>query len=214
MKKIAKLTADEFAKKIKTLDIGESFYFAASTISSEPPQTEADLCEWYGVQKICLFDKDMYIISICEGSLCEVIPADDNLVETEAVQDLFDITLCVDSVYAVDEKTLREKSVTLTPDFFVDIRGYTNCGENVLIPPSEVHKIVKEIDKRYAMEDIRYKIEESEPPLNFSDEEISEMAEDVIDRRDDCDLVYEIYWEIVRNVMDDFSKRKNKAEEQ
>lgn len=214
MKKIAKLTADEFAKKIKMLDIGESFYFAASTISSEPPQTEADLCEWYGVQKICLFDKDMYIISICEGSLCEVIPADDNLVETEAVQDFFDITLCVDSVYVVDEKILREKSVSLTPDYFVDARGYTNCGENVLIPPSEVHRLVWEIDERDVKKDVEDKIEESELPLDFSDEEISEMAGEIIDRRDDCDLIYEIYWEIVRNVIDDFSKRKNKAAKQ
>ncbi len=207
MGKITKLTAEAFAKRIKSLDVGEHFYFASDVECDGVPQDEADLTEWYGVQKICLFDNEMCVVSKCGGTGCDAFSADNDYIET-AVNNMFGYMLLTDVVYAAEENQKQERSISLNSSFCIDIRGYTNCGENILIPSSKMHELMDEIDKRYAEEDIAGRVEESGVSLDFSNDELSEMAAEVIDRRDDCDLIYEIYWQIVEETIEKFSAKK------
>lgn len=210
MGKIIKLTAEEFKKKVKSLDVGEHFDFAAEAECDEEPQKEEELFEWYGVQKICLFDNEMCVVSKYGGTGCEAFSANDDYL-TIAVDDMFRNMLWEDGVYIIDEEIRKQElSVTLTSSFFIDVRGCTSCGENVLIPSSKVHELMAEIEARNAVADIESKIAELKNPLNFSDEELRRMARDVIDRRDDCDLIGEIYWKIVENVIKDYSTEKKR----
>lgn len=207
MEKITKLTAEAFAKRIKSLDVGEHFYFASDVECDGVPQDETDLAEWYGIQKICLFDKEMCVVSKCGGTGCDAFSTDNDYIET-AVNNMFVYMLLTDVVYAAEGNQKQERSISLNSSFCIDIRGYTGCGENILIPSSKMHELMDEIDKRYAEEDIAGRIEESGVSLDFSNDELSEMAAEVIDRRDDCDLIYEIYWQIVEETIEKFSAKK------
>lgn len=208
MGKIAKLTAEEFKKKVKSLDVGEHFDFAAEAECDGEPHNEEELLEWYGVQKIYLFDNEMCVVSKYGGTGCEAFSANDDHL-TIAVDDMFRNMLWGDGVYIANEEARKQEfSVTLTSSFCIDVRGCTSCGENVLIPSSKVHELIAESEERNAVADLESKIAELKKPLNFSEEELRRMASEVIDRRDDCDLMGEIYWEIVENVIKDYSAEK------
>lgn len=210
MGKIVKLTAAEFAKKVKFLEVGAYFSFAAEADCDGEPVNEEELIEWYGVQKMCLFDNVMCIVSKYGGTGCEAFSANDDYLK-QAVSDMFENMLWADGVYIISgEAEKRELSVTLTRGFCIDIRNCTNCGENVFIPSSKAHELMAEIEERNVVADLESKIAELKNPLNFSEGELRRMARDVIDRRDDCDLISETYWEKVENVIRDYSTEKKR----
>lgn len=207
MGSVTKLDANAFIKKVKELDIGEYFDFATDAECAGEPQNEEELTEWYGVQKIYLFDNEMCIVSAYGGPDCEAFSAKDDYLTT-AVEDMFRKMFWSYGVYVVEKAQKREPSVTLTSSFCIDIRDCTNCGENVLIPSSKVHELMDEVDECNVVEDLNSKISELGESLDFSDDELKQMASEIIDRRDDCDLIYEIYWEIVENVIKEFSEER------
>lgn len=208
MGKIIKLTSEEFKKKVKSLDVGEHFDFAAEAECDGEPQNEEELLEWYGVQKICLFDNEIFVVSKYGGTDCEAFSADDDYL-TETVNDMFTNMLWTDGVYIANEEAQKQElSITLTPSFCIDIRDCTNCGENVFIPSSKAHKLIDAADEYNAGADISSKIAELGGTMNYTEDELKQMAKIVIDRRDDCDIISEAYWQIVEEVIRDFSAEK------
>lgn len=205
--KIEKITEDEFAKMLLSLDTGEYFDFASSADCDGDPQSESDLEDWYGIQKICLFGNDMFVVSKYGGPGCDAFPADNDCVKL-AVDDMFSNMCWSDGVYVIKKTEKRKPSVTLTDSFCLYISGCTNCGENILIPSSKIHDIINEKERRNVVEDVCSRIEEMEDVADFSDGELRQIAEIVIDRRDDCDSIYEIYWQIVEETIKEFSKEK------
>ncbi|MEZ3438654.1 MAG: hypothetical protein K1W18_07220 [Oscillospiraceae bacterium] len=181
MERIVKLTVSEFIEKVKSLSIGEYFDFATNAEHVSVPQSEEELSEWHGVQKICLFDNEMCVVSRYGGPGCRAFSTDDDYL-TFAVKDIFYNVLFTDWVYVVEKSEKQMPSVTLTADNCLDISG--------------------------CCEDIKGKIEEMDNIADFSEDEIRQIAEEVIDRRDDCDLIYEIYWQIVEETIEKFSAKK------
>lgn len=210
MARIIELTAADFVKRAKDLDVGEYFRFAADYESTGEPQKEEELTEWYGVQKLSLFDNEMVIVSKYGGTGCAIFSAEtDHL--TEGAEEMF--RLCFGgSVYAIDKEAQKQElSVSLTLGYCLDIRGCTNCGENVLIPSSKVHDLITEIEERNAESDITGKIADLEESVNYSPEVLRRMAKEVIRRRDNCDGISERYWSIVVEVIRDFSSKKEQG---
>lgn len=205
MGKIVKLTAAEFAKKVKSLEVGAYFSFAAEADCDGEPVNEEELIEWYGVQKMCLFDNVMCIVSKYGGTGCEAFSANDDYLK-QAVSDMFENMLWSDGVYIISgEAEKRDLSVTLTRGFCIDIRNCTNCGENVFISSSKAHELINAADEYNVEADINSKIAELDGTMNYSEDELKQMAEIVIDRRDDCDIISEAYWQIVEETIREFS---------
>ena len=207
MARIIKLTAADFVKRAKDLDVGEYFRFAADYESTGEPQKEEELTEWYGVQKLFLFDNEMVIVSKYGGTGCAIFSAETDHLTTGA-EEMF--RLCFGgSVYAIDKEAQKQElSVSLTLGYCLEITGCTNCGENVLIPSSKVHDLITEIEERNAESDITGKIADLEESVNYSPEVLRRMAKEVIRRRDNCDGISERYWSIVDEVIRDFSSKK------
>ncbi len=207
MGRIIKLTAADFAKKAKSLDVGEYFSFAVDAECDGEPQMVEELVEWYGVQKLYLFDNEMVLVSKYGGTGCEIFSAETSSL-TEGVEEMF--RLCFGgSVYAVGKETqTQELSVSLTLGFCLDIRGCTNCGENVLIPSSKVHDLIAEIEERDAEADLTGRIADLEESVNYSPGDLRRIAKEVIHRRDNCDGISERYWSIVDEVIRDFCRNE------
>lgn len=208
MGRIIKLTAAEFAKKVKLLEVGAYFSFAAEADCDGEPQNEEELFEWYGVQKMCLFDNEMCVVSKYDGKGCDAFSTDDDYLK-QAINDMFTGMLWSDGVYVVEkEVSKQELTAALTRSFCIDIRNCTNCGESVLIPSSKAHELIDAADEYNVEEDINSKIAELSDTVNYSEDEIKRMAEIVIDRRDDCEIISEAYWQIVEEVIQEFSAEK------
>ena len=210
MGKIIELTAEEFVKRAKALDVGEYFDFAADAECAGEPQSEEELTEWYGVQKLFLFDNEMVIVSKYGGTACTIFPAEtDHL--TQGAEEMF--RLCFGgSVYTIDREVQKQiPSLSLTPGFCLDVRGYTKCGENILISSSKVHELMSEIEERDTEADITGKFADFENSVNYSPEDLRRMAKEVIRRRDNCDGISERYWSIVDEVIRDFSAKKEQG---
>lgn len=210
MRRIIKLTAADFVKRAKALDVGEYFSFSADSECAGEPQKMDELTEWYGVQKLFLFDNEMIIVSRYGGTGCEIFSAEtDHL--TTGVEEMF--SLCFGgSVYAIDKEAQKQElSVNLTLGYCLDIRDCTSCGENVLIPSSKVHELIAEIEERDAEADLTGRIADLKKSANYSPEELKRMAKEVIRRRDNCDGISERYWSIVDEVIRDFSPKKEQG---
>lgn len=210
MGRIIELTAADFVKRAKALDVGEFFRFAADYESTGEPQKEEELTEWYGVQKLFLFDNEMVIVSKYGGTGCAIFSAETDHLTTGA-EEMF--SLCFGgSVYTIDKEAQKQElSVSLTLGYCLDIRGCTNCGENVLIPSPKVHDLITEIEERNAESDLTGKIVDLEESVNYSPEDLRRMAKEVIRRRDNCDGISERYWSIVVEVIRDFSPKKGQG---
>lgn len=210
MGKIIELTAEEFVKRAKSLDIGEYFSFAADTECDGEPQSEEELTGWHGVQKLFLFDNEMVIVSKYGGTACTIFSAEaDHL--TQGAEEMF--RLCFGgSVYTINREVQNQiPSLSLTPGFCLDVRGYTKCGENILISSSKVHELMSEIEERDTEADITGKFADFENSVNYSPEDLRRMAKEVIRRRDNCDGISERYWSIVDEVIRDFSAKKEQG---
>lgn len=208
MGKITKLTAAEFAKKVKLLEVGAYFSFAAEADCDGEPENEEELIEWYGVQKIFLFDNEMCVVSKYGGKGCDAFSTTDDYLKV-AVGDMFRNMLWNDGVYIANEETQKpELTVKLTPSYCVEIKGCTNCGENVLIPSGKVHDLFCEIEEYDALLDINNKTCELKMLGSFTQKELKRMAQRVIDRRENCDIISEAYWQIVEEVIQEFSAEK------
>ncbi|MCM1061222.1 MAG: hypothetical protein NC452_13175 [Eubacterium sp.] len=197
MDKIIKLTAMDFLKKAKSLDIGEFFYCDFKKECDGEPQCEEELENCYSVHKLSLFGNEMILVSKYDGTYCRVLFANTEF-----------FAFGVDSVrvYTVDkEAQKRETTISLTPSFCIDIRGCTNCGGNVFIPSRQVHELATEIDKYNVSADVFSKAEELSKANDFTPEEVNRMAEIVIDRRDDCGVISEAYWQIVEETIEEFA---------
>lgn len=198
---IVKLTVDDFVERVKALSFGEHFDFANGTACSGVPRKEEELSDWHGVQKLCLFDNEMCIVSKYGGPGCRAFSTDDDYL-VYAVNDIFLNVLFTDFVYVTSTSVNQIPSVTLTDDNCLNISGYG--GENISIPSSNVRDIMREIETRYAIEDVIGKIEDMGNTVDFSKDELRQIAEEVIDRRDDCDLICECYRQIVEETIDKF----------
>lgn len=207
MGKIIELTTEDFVKRAKALEVGEYFNFAADAECTGEPQNEEELTEWYGVQKLFLFDNEMVIVSKYGGTGCEIFSAEtDHL--TVGVEEMF--RLCFGgSVYVIDKTAHKQElSVSLTPSFCLDIRGCTKCGENVFISSSKVHELMTEIEERNTESDLVCKFEDLEDNVDYSTDDLRRMAKEVIRRRDNCNGISERYRSIVDEVIRDFSEKK------
>ena len=205
---IVKLTAAGFAKKVKALEVGAYFSFATETDCDGEPQNEEELYEWYGVQKICLFDNEMCVVSKYGGKYCTAFSTETVYFEL-VVGYMFSELLFENGVYIIDvEAQKQELSAALTRAFCIDIRNCTNCGENLLIPSSKVHDLIDAADEYNVEADIGSKLAELGDAEERSEDELRRMAEIVIDRRDDCDIISEAYWQIVEEVIQEFSAEK------
>lgn len=208
MERIVKLTAEEFAEKVKSLEVGAYFSFATETDCDGEPQNEEELYEWYGAQKICLFDNEMCVVSKYGGKGCDAFSADGDYLKL-AVDEMFRNMLWNYGVYIIcGESEKQELSITLTRAFCIDIRNCTNCGENLLIPSSKVHDLIDAADEYNVEADIGSKLAELGDAEERSEDELRRMAEIVIDRRDDCSVISEAYWQIVEEVIQEFSAEK------
>ena len=212
MEKITKLTAEEFLKRAMALDVGERFSFATDIECDGEPKSEDDLAEWYGIQKICLFDNDMCVVSKYGGPGCRVFCTDKDYAEI-AIDEMFRYMSWY-GVYVVEEAPeTQQRSATITAARCLDIRGYTNCGENILIPASEVREIVSKIEESYVAEDVVEKVKEMWSVVGFTKKEVRQIANAVISRRDKCEVIYEAYWQIVEEAIKEFIKDKRAAGE-
>lgn len=206
--KIVKLTAEKFAEKVKALEVGAYFSFAAEADCDGEPQNEEELYEWYGAQKICLFDNEMCVVSKYGGKGCDAFSTDDDYLKL-SVDEMFRNMLWNDGVYIANEEAKKpELTVRLTPSYCVEIKGCTNCGENVLIPSKKVHNLFCEIEEYDTLLDINKKTCELKLLGNFEQKELRRMAERVINRRENCDIISEAYWQIVEEVIQEFSAEK------
>lgn len=204
---IIKLTAAEFAEKVKALDVGEHFDFAMYELNSGEPKDLNDLHGWFGVQKARFFDNDMIIVGEYNGCGCVAFHADGYFI-AEGVEELFQ-NMERDCVYTTGEKSPPpELTVSLTSSYCIDIRNGTRCGEDVFIPSKKVHNLFCEIEEYDALLDINNKTCDLNLFGSFNQKELRRMAKRVIDRRDNCDIISEAYWQIVEEVIQEFSAEK------
>lgn len=100
--------------------------------------------------------------------------------------------------------------VQLNADGTVLLLGFTDEGKKITIPLTLVRWICEYSEKYRVIEDIRYRAMEQELDLDLSDEELLEIATEIVDRRDNCDVISESYQYIVDNVTEEFAEKKGR----
>ncbi len=211
MGNIINLGAEEFAKKLKKIDVGEYFFFATDTEVCAEPLTEDLLVEWFKAQKVSLFDNEIAIVSKCGETGYEILPIEKDYF-MDSVWDMFNALGWAEGVYTVDEKTQKQElCVSITPSFGLEIKNCAYFGENIFVPSSNVHKLTTEIEERNVETDLTGKIADLEESVNYLPEDLRRMAKEVIHRRDNCDGISERYWSIVDEVIRDFSPKKEQG---
>ena len=80
-----------------------------------------------------------------------------------------------------------------------------------MIPASEVREIVSKVEESYVAEDVVEKVKEMWSVAGFTEKEVRQIARAVISRRDKCDIIYEAYWQIVEEIIEEFINDKKAA---
>lgn len=94
----------------------------------------------------------------------------------------------------------------LTDDNCLKVSGVLGC--ETIIPALQVHKILEEYELRNAIEDVRGKIDDLEIDQDFSEDGLRNIAVIAIERKEDCDGIYEFYWNIVEDAIKEYSQRE------
>lgn len=103
----------------------------------------------------------------------------------------------------------KDQKAIVNSDGTVSLYGFTDNGEKILIPSTLVWDIFRGRQISFTTDDIksRFEAEEQDITLSLTDDELRDIAEDIIERRDDCDLISEAYWHIVDEIIEEFFKK-------